>query len=232
MQILILALYAAVYPALLAAVAILLSSPRRNRLLTAFLFAGMAMSVGSGLVIVLLIHGSGAVKHQGSGWSWGTDVAVGVFALLLALGIATHAWGWLRGWRAARRTPPDPPESTGASPEREPRMRRLLSGGSLPVVVAASIVLNLPGAVYLVALKDIASGGRSVPAEVGLIIAFNLIMFVLAELPWLGLIFAPERTEALVDRASVFLARHGSKIAIGVCLVVGVHLIVRGLIRS
>ena len=100
MQIFILALYAAVYPALLAAVAILLASPRRNRLLTAFLFAGMAISVGSGIVIALLIHGSGAVKHQGSGWSWGTDVGVGAFALLLALGIATHAWA---GWRVARR---------------------------------------------------------------------------------------------------------------------------------
>jgi hypothetical protein len=71
-----------------------------------------------------------------------------------------------------------------------------------------------------------------VPAEVVLIVAFNLVMFVLAELPWLGLIFAPERTEALVRRASGFLARHGSKLAIAVCLVVGVHLIVRGLIRS
>ena len=49
MQIFVLALYAAVYPALLAAVAILLASPRRSRLLTAFLSAGLTVSVGAGL---------------------------------------------------------------------------------------------------------------------------------------------------------------------------------------
>ena len=46
MQIYVLALYAAVYPALLAAVGVLLASPRRYQLLTAFLAAGMAMSIG------------------------------------------------------------------------------------------------------------------------------------------------------------------------------------------
>lgn len=231
MQIYILALYAALYPALLAAVGILLSSPRRTWLLTAFLLAGMAVSIGCGIVIVILIHGSGAVRHSGSGWSWGTDLAIGILALLLALGLATHAWGWLRGWHAARRTgrghPPKPETA-----EREPWSRRLLAGGSTPLVIGAAVALNLPGAVYLVALKDIAAGHDAVPVEVAEVIAFNLIMFALAEIPWLGLLLAPERTEALVGRAIDFLAAHGNKIAIAVCLVVGVHLIVRGLIRS
>lgn len=232
-QIYVLALYAAVYPALLAAVGILLASPRRNRLLTAFLLAGMTVSIGCGIGIVLLIHRSGAVRHTGSGWSWGTDLAIGVVALLLALGIATHAWGRLRRWRVARRADRGkPPKRVSGPGDGEPWSRRLLGGGSMPVVIAASVALNLPGAVYLVALKDIASGRRSVPAEIGIVIAFNLIMFALAEIPWLGLMFAPERTEALVGRAIDFLARHGSKIAIGVCVVVGVHLIVRGLVRA
>ncbi|HEY2161584.1 MAG TPA: GAP family protein [Solirubrobacteraceae bacterium] len=231
-QIYVLALYAAVYPALLAAVGILLASPRRNRLLTAFLVVGMTVSVGWGIGIVLLIHGSGAVRDKGSGWSWGTDLAVGIVALLLALGLATHAWGWLRGWRAARRSDREDLERGSASGDREPWSRRLLGRGSLPVVIMASVALNLPGAVYLVALKDIASGRRSVPEEVGLVIAFNLIMFVLAEIPWLGLMFAPKRTEALVGKAIDFLARHGNKLAIAVCVVVGVHLIIRGVIRS
>jgi hypothetical protein len=221
-QIYVLALYAAVYPALLAAVGILLASPRRKRLLTAFLVAGMTVSVGCGIGIVLLIHRSGAVPDESSGWSWGADLAVGTVALLLALGLATHAWGWLRAWRAARR-----PRGDG-----EPWSRRLLGRGSLPVVIGASVVLNLPGAVYLIALKDIASGHRSVPGEVGLVIAFNVIMFALAEIPWLGLMVAPERTETLVAKAIGFLARHGNKLAIAVCVVVGVHLIIRGVIRS
>jgi MFS family permease len=222
MQIFILALYAAVYPALLAAVGILLASPRRTRLLTAFLVAGMAMSVGCGIGIVLLIHGSGAVSHQGSGWSWGTDVAVGVLALLVALALATHGWRRLR----ARRAGPEPAE------RRDPWTQRLLGRGSVPIVVVASIVLNLPGAVYLVALKDIAAGHHSAPVDLALVVGFNVIMFALAEIPWVGLMVAPERTDRLVKRAMEFLGVHGTKLATALCLVVGVHLIVRGLIRS
>jgi hypothetical protein len=221
-QIYILALYAALYPALLAAVGMLLTSPRRKRLLSVFLFAGLAVSVGFGLGVVLLVHRSGAVSHRGSGWSWGTDLAVGALAWLLALALATHAWKRLR----ARRRRPEPAEV------RDPWTQRLLARGSVPIVVMASIVLNLPGAVYLVALKDIAAGRHSAAVDVVLVLSFNLIMFALAEIPWVGLMVAPEPTQRLVKRAMDFLGLHGTKIATGLCVIVGVHLIVRGAIRS
>jgi hypothetical protein len=65
-----------------------------------------------------------------------------------------------------------------------------------------------------------------------LVVAFNLIMFLLAEIPWVGLMVAPERTERLVRLAMEFLGLHGSKIATGLCLIVGIHLIVRGALRA
>lgn len=224
MQLYVLALYAAVYPALLAAVGILLASPRRHRLLTAFLAAGMTVSVGIGIGIVLLIHHSGAVKQAHSGWSWGTDVAVGVLALLLALALYTHAWQRLQ---ARRRRSAD-----RAAEDKPPWSQRLLGRGSVPIVVAASVVLNLPGAIYLVALKDIAAGHHSIAIDAVQVIAFNVIMFLLAEIPWVGLMLAPERTERLVRRALAFLGVHGNKVAIGLCLVVGVHLLIRGAVRA
>ncbi len=233
MQIFVLALYAAVYPTLLAAVGILLGHPRRYRLLTAFLLAGIAVSVGFGIGIVLLIHGSGAVKHQSSGWSWGTDLVVGVLALLLALALATHAWQRLR--RRRRPAPQAPGETgtpSGVAADPEPWSQRLLAKGSVPIVVAASVALNVPGAVYLVALKDIAVGHHAVPIELALVLAFNLIMFLLAEIPWIGLMVAPERTERLVARAGDFLAAHGNRIATVVCVILGIHLIIRGLVHS
>ena len=230
MQIFVLALYAAVYPALLAAVAILLASPRRMQLLTAFLLAGMTVSVGAGLGIVLLIHGSGAVAHPGSGWSWGTDLAVGVFALRARPRRSrTHAAaaGPSPSARAGSGRPSaDPAEGV------KPWSHRLLSRGSVPIVVVAAVVLNLPGAIYLVALKDIAAGHHSAAIDAVLVVAFNLIMFALAEIPLIGLMVAPEPTERLVKRATTFLGLHGNKIATGLCLVVGVHLIVRAAIRS
>lgn len=230
MQIFVLALYAAVYPALLAAVAVLLTSPRRYQLLTAFLAAGMAVSVAAGVGIVLLLHGSGAVAHSGSGWNWGTDIAVGVIALLLALVLATHAGQRLRNRRAARRRTRS--AARREAERSEPWSQRLLGRNSIPVVVGAAVLLNLPGAVYLVALKDIAGGHHSVPVDIGLVLAFNLIMFVLAELPWAGLMLAPDRTEALVEKATRFLGVHGTKIATGLCVVVGIHLVVRGALRA
>lgn len=99
-------------------------------------------------------------------------------------------------------------------------------------MVIASVFLNLPGAVYLVALKDIAAGHHSAAADLLLVLSFNVIMFALAEIPWVGLMVAPERTERLVRRAMDFLGVHGTKLATGLCVVVGVHLIVRGVIRS
>lgn len=230
MQIFVLALYAAVYPALLAAVAILLASPRRSRLLTAFLLAGLTVSVGAGLGIVLLIDGSGAVRHQDSGWSWGTDLGVGVFALLLALVLATRAGPRIRARRARRKRAGVADPGPAAKPQ--PWSQRLLARGSLPIVVAASVILNLPGAIYLVALKDIAAGHHSVAIDAALVLAFNLIMFTLAEIPWVGLMVAPERTERIVKRAMDFLGVHGNKIATALCLIVGVHLIIRAAIRA
>jgi hypothetical protein len=227
-QIFVLALYTAVYPALLGAVAILLASPRRMQLLTAFLAAGMAISIGAGVGIVLLIHGSGAVNHPGSGWSWGTDLAVGALALLLAVVLATRAGPRFKARRAARRRGAEP----GPAEHGQPWPQRLLARGSVPIVVIASLVLNLPGAIYLVALKDIAAGRHSAAIDVALVVAFNLIMFLLAEIPWVGLMVAPERTERLVGRAMGFLGVHGTKIATGLCVIVGIHLIVRGTLRA
>jgi hypothetical protein len=228
-QIYVLALYAAVYPTLLAAVAILLGHPRRYQLLTVFLLAGMVVSVGCGVGIVLLIHGSGAVKRQSSGWSWGTDLVVGILTLLLALALATHAWGRLARRRKGRK---QLPEAVGEGADPEPWSQRLLAKGSVPIVVASSVALNVPGAVYLVALKDIAAGHHSVATDLVLVLVFNAIMFLLAEVPWVGLIVAPERTERLVGRASELLARYGNRIATGICVVVGVHLITRGVVQS
>jgi hypothetical protein len=68
-------------------------------------------------------------------------------------------------------------------------------------VFVAALAINLPGAAYLIALKDLATAHHSTAANVALILLFNAIMFALAEVPLLGLIFARERTDALVARA-------------------------------
>src|SRR4051794_41491333 len=84
LQLLVLALDAALYPTLLAAVVILLSQPRRKPLLTAYLAGGLTISIGLGLAIIAVLKGSNAVQGSSSTASWTVDLAAGGLALLLA----------------------------------------------------------------------------------------------------------------------------------------------------
>jgi hypothetical protein len=229
MQLLLLALDAALYPTLLAAVVILLSQPRRVPLLAAYLCGGLTISIGIGLVLVLVLEGSGALDNSRSGLSWTTDLAVGGLALLVAVALATRADARVAARRRASRRSPPPATDAVA---KEPWTQRLLARGSVTVVFIAALAINLPGAAYLVALKDIAAGHHATGVDILLIVAFNLIMFVLAEIPLLGLILAPERTNLLVHRVNDWFSANGRRIAIVLCAVLGVFLIARGVAHS
>ncbi len=223
MEVLLLAVYAAFYPTLLAAVLILLALPKRRELLGAYLAGGLIISIGLGLVVVFVLGGSGAVDSNNSTLSWTGDLAVGGLMLLAAVALATRADERVR----ARR------KSKGAVKEdRDPWSQRILSRGSVPIVFVAGMAVNLPGAAYLVALKDIATGTHGATRDVILIVAFNLIMFLLAEIPWLGLTVAPERTEALVRRVDEWLSANGRRLATVMCAALGVFLIARGIAHA
>src|SRR4051794_4326471 len=90
LQLLVVALDAALYPTLLAAVALLLTQPRRRTLLTAYLAGGLMISIAAGLAIVALLKASGSVGSDRAGLSWITDVSVGGLAVLLAIILATR----------------------------------------------------------------------------------------------------------------------------------------------
>lgn len=223
MQLVLLALYAAFYPTLLAAVVLLLSQPRRLTLLSAYLAGGLTISIGLGLAIIAALDGSDAVHSSSSGLSWGADLAVGGLALLLAVALSTRADERARNRRRQRHPPK--PKAEG----HEPWSERLMARGSVPIVFAAALAINLPGAAYLIALKDIAAGHHSTAVDVLQVVLFNVIMFLLAEIPWLGLVFAPTRTDALVDRMNRALSRNGRRIAIVISAALGIFLIARGI---
>jgi hypothetical protein len=225
-QLLVLALEAALYPTLLAAVVILLSQPRRLPLLTAYLAGGLTISIGLGLGIIAALKGSGQLHNSKSGMSVAADLAIGGLALLLAVALATRADERVQERRKSKRAPEKEPDN------RDPWSQRILSRGSVPIVFAAGLAVNVPGAAYLIALKDIAAGHYPVASDVALVLGFNLIMFMLAEIPWLGLMLAPERTEVLVQRMDHWLSANGRRIAIVFSSVLGVFLIARGIAHA
>src|SRR4051794_7777362 len=146
MKIFLLSLYAAIYPTLLAAVVILLAQPRPRRLLAAYLAGGLTISIGAGLAIVFAFSGSHAVSGGQSVLSWGGDLAIGGLAVLVAVALAVRADDRVRARRARHKAkkPPKP-----ATEKKEPWSERILARGSVPIVFAAALAINVPGAAYL-----------------------------------------------------------------------------------
>ena len=179
---------------------ILLAQSRPRRLLTVYLLGGMTVSIVAGLVIVFALSDSDWLKHgEHSSLSWKADLTVGGLALLAAVALARRADQRMRERR--RRRHPKPEEKRRG----EPWSQRILARGSTPIVFLAALVINVPGAAYLIALKDIAAGSYGTAEQVLLVLGFNLVMFVLAEVPLVGLWVAPERTNELVQRMNAWM---------------------------
>ena len=109
-----------------------------------------------------------------------------------------------------------------------PKWQQALSGGSARTTFVVGALLTLPGASYLAGLDQLAKQDLSTAATVLSVIAFNVIMLTLLEVPLLGYTFSPEKTSAAVHRFSAWLSRDGGRIALVLAVLVGIALIARG----
>lgn len=206
-----LALLSAVYPTLVAVVVVALASPRPAREMAFFLLGGMIASVSVGLAIVFAFQGSSFVTGSKPLADPTVYFGAGAVALLLAVFV----------WRRP------PPHKDGSG-----RVTRLLSHGQRAAVAfGVGLLLNLaPGVWYIVALKDIAESSYSDAAIVAVVVVFCIIQYALIEIPLLGFAFAPERAADLSERFTVWLDTNNRKVAVGVLIVAGCYMVVRGII--
>jgi hypothetical protein len=218
-----LALAAAFYPTLLAIVILILTRPHPVRLLTAFYVGAMITSFTVGLAILFALEGSGAIDSSPHGVSPTIDLVAGILCLLVALGLARRYDRRLAERRRARK--PDSAEEEA----RDPWTARMLGRDSLSIAFGLGIVLDLPSVWYLAALKQIDAGDHGVAADVLLVLAFNLVMFLLVEIPLAYYLLAPERAQALVGRIDSALKTHARQLGIAVAAIVGAYLFVDGL---
>ncbi len=216
-----LAIASGISPAILAVVIVVLQRPRPRRLLAAYLFGGMLTSIAVGIAIVSSLSGLSAFSESSPAADPIVNFTVGALALLVAYVLATDRDARLEERRRERKA---------ARPARDPWSERVLSRGTAPIAFAVGVILNLPGAFYLVALKDIAVSGHSFGRQVFAIVVFNLIMFVLAEVPLLGYSFAPEKTQEKVEALNGWMASHARQIVIAVATAIGLYLVARGLL--
>jgi hypothetical protein len=64
------------------------------------------------------------------------------------------------------------------------------------------------------------------------IVAFNLIMFAVAEVPLVTYTLRPERTREVVNSINAWLGYHARQVAMALCLGVGIFLLTRGIVHA
>jgi hypothetical protein len=217
-----LAFLAALYPTLLAATTVMLMLPHPKRLLLGYLLGAAMTSVTLGLVIVFTLQDSGLVSTTQHQLGPGSDLALGCLALLVAFVLGTGRDRRLVERRRARKAV--------KKPDGPPRWQQMLGRGSARTTFAVGAVLTLPGATYLTALHRIADEHLSVSVTVLVVLAFNLIMLMLLEVPLLGYSVAPEWTPKAVARFREALSRRGRTWAVRGATIIGILLVVRGIV--
>jgi hypothetical protein len=220
-QIFVFALTAALNPTLLAATTVMLVLPNPKRLLLGYLLGASMTSITLGLVIVFSLDGSSSgtstAKHTLNPL---VDIVLGALALVIAFVVATG--------RDTRRRARSERKKAAKADKAPPKWQQKLSGGTARTTFVIGAVLTLPGASYLAALDTTAKQNLTTVETVLTVIAVNLIMLVLLEVPLVGYTLAPETTAVRVKRFSDWLSRDGGKIALGLVVLVGLALVGRG----
>jgi Sap, sulfolipid-1-addressing protein len=223
LAILALALTAMLNPTLLAAVTVMMLLPNTRRLMIGYLLGAYLSSIGLGVAIAFSLNGSAGTEKAKQKLTPLEDVVLGLLALAVAYALAGARTEPMRERRRRRK---EEKERSG----KESLPERLLGRGSPRVAFALGVALTLPGASYLVALDRIA--GLSGDAQkVAWVLAFCLVQLAFLEVPLLGYVFAPERTQARVEGFRAWMARSGRRTAAIGAGIIGALLIVRGLIE-
>ncbi|HSS04101.1 MAG TPA: GAP family protein [Solirubrobacterales bacterium] len=217
-----LAFLAALYPTLLAATTVMLMLPHPKRLLLGYLLGAAMTSVTLGLVIVFALRHSGLVKTTQTTLGPGADLALGGLALAIAYVIGTGRDRPLGERRRERKA--------AKGPQELPRWQRTLGRGSARVTFVVGALLTLPGATYITALYRIADENLTDPVTVVVVLAFNLIMLMLLEVPLIAYTVAPDWTPKAVERFKGALRERGRGWAVRVALILGALMIARGLV--
>jgi hypothetical protein len=214
-------LTASINPTLVAATTVMLLLPEPKKLMVGYLLGAYVTSITLGLVIVFALPNSSATKTTQHTLSPVVEIALGSIALLAALVLHTGRYERTAATRRARK------EAKKAGP---PRWQRTLSKGSPRTTFVIGALLTLPGASYLAGLDHIHKLDYSTTATVLLVVAFNVVMLWLLEVPLACFVLAPDWTPGAVERAKGWVARHAHRVAVGGLAVLGALLVVKGVI--
>jgi Sap-like sulfolipid-1-addressing protein len=192
--------------------------PKPKRLLLGYLLGAYTTSIALGLAIEHWLSNSGTVSTAKHTVNPIIDFTLG--GLLLVVAYVVNS-----GRLAERRS-----RKQVKGPKKTPRWQRTLAKGSARDTFVVGLVLTLPGASYLAALDQIHKQALSAPEILLTVVAVNVIMLALLELPLIGYALAPEWTPAAVERLKGWLGANGGRAAVIGASVIGALLIARGVI--
>jgi Sap, sulfolipid-1-addressing protein len=216
-------LTAALNPSLLAAVTVMLTLPSPRRLLSGYFLGAALTSVTCGLLLAFLWPGSSTASTAKRTINPVLDLAFGVLVLLIVARVARGRDRRARAWREHRREK--------AKDKPPPRWNRVLSKGSARDTFIVGIVLSFPGASYIAGMDALHKQHLATVPTVLAVIAFNIIMLALVEIPLLSYAIRPESTDAAVQRFNGWLTRRGAQVALIAGAAIGIFLIARGTTR-
>jgi Sap-like sulfolipid-1-addressing protein len=207
----VLALACAVRPASLAAVYALVSHDARRRLMWAYVLAGLAFTVGFGVIIVGATHGI----HVHSGKAKGiADLIGGIVALAFGAGLATG--------RISRGRTDDAPRADG-------RMKAALDHRlNIRTAALAGPATHVPGLFYLIALNVIVAHNAAIADKAIALITYNGIWFALPLASLVVCIVHPATARDLVEWVQRWTRTHARTILLTTSFVVGAALVIRG----
>ena len=228
LSIFLLSLAAMANPTLIAAVTVMLLLPSPKRLMFGYLLGAYLTAITIGLVIVFSLSGS---STTGSEPSVGPveDIGIGLLALALAFVLRTgRDRPFEERRRAKKEAKLEAKREAGKPTESLPL--RLLGKGNPWVTFLVGAALSFPGVSYLAALTRMHKLNASDFATVLLVVGFVLVELLLLEVPLLGYVFAPDRTQHMVNGFKGWIGRKGRTAVVIGATVIGVWLLIRGIL--
>lgn len=222
-QVFVFSLTAALNPSLLTAVTVMLTLENPKRLLMSYFLGALLTSITCGLLLVFALPGSSTSSTAKHGVNPVLNVALGALVLVIVFVVATGRDARRRAWSERKRE--------RARDKPPPRWRRQLRKGSARDTFLVGVLLSFPGASYIAGMDLLHKQQVGTALTVIAVVAFNLIMLVLLELPLVGYATRPESTAAAVQRFSDWLTRRGGRVALIAAAMMGVVLIARGIIN-
>jgi hypothetical protein len=219
-RVFVLSLPAALNPTLLAVVVIMLALPSPKRLLIGYLLGALLTSVTCGLLLVFSLNGSSTSSTAKHTVSPIIDITLGALVLLIAFVVGTG--------RDHRRRARSARKREQAKHKPLPRWKRQLNKGAARDTFLVGAILSFPGASYIAGMDRLSKQHVGTATTVIVVLAFNVIMLLLLELPLLGYATAPDWTATTVERFNAWLGRRGGRVALIAAVVIGVLLIGRG----